>query len=149
MYNFPREYHAAMAKLAKAEKRHRDALDALDAALAEKRAHDVPGLRKAAAATEAEIKIALEAATLAHRTYWRSRRIELEPRLREAGALMHRYDRLARVEGIRLTSPALARIQAFYADAGPQPDIVDDDAVPIDPPDSELLGNYMGSWRHG
>lgn len=148
MYNFPRQYHEAVSKLAKCEKRYREALDALDMALAEKRAHDVPGLRKAAAATEAEIKSALEAATLAHRAYWRSRRIELEPQLREAGVLMHRYDRIARAEGLRTVNPALSHVQAFFADAGPQPDIVDDAAVPIEPPDCELLGDSMGAWRY-
>jgi len=145
--NFPRSYHAAMAALAKLEKRHEKSLDELHAALTEGRRNEVPGLRKAAARTEHELREALEAATLAHCAYWRSRRLELEPQLRQAGVLMHRYDRIARAEGIRTTHPALSHVQAFFADAGPQPDIIDDEAVPIEPPDCELLGDTMGAWR--
>lgn len=143
-----RNYHAAMSVLTRAEQRYQEALDALNAALAERRAHDVPGLRLAVGRAEHDVKLALEAATIAHRGYWHARRVELEPMLREAGVLMHRYDRIARAEGPRTVHPALSQIRAFYADAGPQPDIVDDAGVPIEPPDSELLGDAMGAWRY-
>jgi len=142
-------YHAAMGAFEKSEKRYQAALDALDAAISERRATDVPSLRKAVGRAELELKTALVAASAAHVAYWRGRRLELEPQLRQAGALMHRYDRLARAEGIRSVNPALAHIQSFFADAGPQPDIIDNDAVPIEPPDSELLGDSMGAWRWG
>ncbi len=149
MFNFGRTYHAAMRELAKLESRYRKSLEALDQALTEGRRNDVPGLRKAVGSVEREVRMALQAATIAHRDYWHSRRLELEPQLRQAGVLMHRYDRIARAEGIHTVHPALSGIQDFFADAGVQPDIIDDeDAVPIESPDCELLGDHMGAWRY-
>lgn len=141
-----REFHTAMRALAKAEHAHEAALDKLQAALDERRAHDVPKLRHAARDSEAALADALKAADDLHRNYWRARREQMLVELPALLAWKRRMNRVMCAEGVLTHDPAGALI-ASTPDEGPAPDVVDDEhAVGLDAPYSELLRDLRGCW---
>ncbi len=140
-----KQYHAHAARLDKAEAAFRQAVEALQLALEQRRAADVPGLRKKAAAAEGELRLALAAAHASWASYWHHRAEVMVPELQHAAAVIRRHDAIRHVVGSTVVGPALAIIQSQSAST--PPDLIDDDAVPTDAPDSDALENFKGCWR--
>lgn len=145
--SFADRYHGSIKKLAPAEKKHRAALDALDAALQAHQAAKVPGLRRAAGESEQQLADALEAATLAHRQYWQSRRDALLPEIESFAEVAHRFNRLSVLCGDHSAGPAMIRLQNAMIPGAGQIDLETGDGVPAEPPDSELLEDFRCCWK--
>lgn len=140
-------YHKGIKKLAPAETKHRAALDALHEALQAHQAAKVPGLRRAAAESERELEEVLEAATLAHRQYWQNRRDALLPEIDNFARLAHQFNFLSVLCGDRSTNPTLLRLQNALIPGAGEINLETGDGVPSEPPDSELLEDYVGAWK--
>lgn len=143
-------YHAAVAKLQKAEVEYSKALEELTAALDQRRAHDVPGLRRRAKTAEDELRTALESCTGHWRSYWLNRRAEVEPQLKEMATTLRRYDAFCKVlGGLQPARPASLFIDNAYTESKPleKDALLDDAGVPADAPDSELLTELSGAWK--
>lgn len=145
--SFADRYHGSIKKLAPAEKKHRAALDALDAALQAHQAAKVPGLRRAAGESEQQLADTLEAAALAHRQYWQSRRDALLPDIERFARLAHEFNRLAVLCGDRSANPVVQQLQAAMIPGAGEIDVETGDGVPPEPPDCELLEDYRGAWK--
>lgn len=139
-------YHSGIEKLSRAEAAYRHALEALQTALDQRRANDVPGLRKKAATAELELRAALTAASIAWGDYWRQRRAEIEPSLHEAARHIRQYNALCRVTRDGGTTPGQTFIQNLLIESVPV-DLLDDSGVPAESPDSAVLEDYKGDWR--
>lgn len=137
-------YHKEIKRLAAAESSHRDNLDALDQALTERQANKVPKLRKAAMESEGALQAALQAATIAHRQYWQHRREQMIPELERIAAILRRFDLVSKAAGDASIHPARTVLESCPV-AGVE--IITDDGVPADSPDSAVLEDYLGSWR--
>ncbi len=137
-------YHKEIKRLAAAENVHRSNLDALDQALTERQAGKVPKLRKAAMESEGTLQAALQAAASAHRQYWQHRREQMIPELERVAAILRRFDLIARAAGDASIHPARTVLECCPV---ANMEIVTDDGVPTDGPDSAVLEDYLGSWR--
>lgn len=139
-------YLAGIAKLEKAERQYQQALDNLQAGIDQRRASDVPGLRRKASEAEQAVVDALQAAGAGWFEHWRSRAAALEPQLREAAMVMHRYNAICKVIGMGGAVPAQSFIQTALI-SPPPVDLLDDSGVPTEAPDSALLEDFKGAWR--
>ena len=140
-----KQYHAHAARLNTVEAAFRQAVEALQSALEQRRAADVPGLRKKAAAAEGELRQALAAAHASWAGYWHHRAEIMAPELHHAATVIRRHDAIRSVVGNTVVSPAMAIIQSQPAST--PPDLIDADAVPTDAPDSDALEDFKGCWR--
>lgn len=137
-------YYEALDGIESAELSYRAALDELEAAQLERAASKVAVCRVEAEKCEGSLKSALQNATRLHREYWRGRLESMVPEVRAAADVFGRYNSIARAAGILANNPAgvfCVDVAACRFDA----EILQD--VPIEGPDSELLGDAMGAWR--
>lgn len=139
-------YQAGIAKLEKVERHYQQALDNLQSGIDQRRASDVPALRRKAAEAEQAVIDALQVASTGWFEHWRSRAVAIEPKLREAAITMHRYNAICKVIGMGGAVPAQSFVQAALI-SPPPVDLLDDSGVPTEAPDSALLEDFKGAWR--
>ena len=138
------DYHAALGALESAELSYRGTLGELALARSEHAGSKVTACRLDAERRETALKNALQLATRLHREYWQGRLQEMLPDVRAAAEVFGRYNRIASATGILGHNPAAV----FCVDVAAcrfDDEIIQD--VPIEGPDSELLGEAMGIWR--
>ena len=147
------KYHQAIKCLNKAEASHRTNLDHLQQAREARNAAMITPLRRDAEKTERGLDDALRAAHAAFRAYWASRRDALEPEMEKIASVLAEYDALARLAGDMSQRPAMQRLYTL-ALAGynaqtllDQGALFEQDGVPADEPDSELLEDMRGCWK--
>lgn len=145
-------YEAAATALTKAEAAHRANLDDLYAAREARAATRLTPTRARCAKSERELQDALHAAHEAHRAYWTERRDALRDELDRASLAIAEYDALALLAGDRAPHPALRYLQdrALRGHTGPNlldQDVLANDGVPQESPDSALLEDELGAWR--
>ena len=143
-------YHSAVSKLKNTEGKLEAALDAYFAAKTERRANDVPGLRRKAKEAEESFDSALSVANEAWRSYWLGRRAEIEPQLKNAVRTMREYDAYSVVLAGNAAGccPAKSFLENFYIETPipPADSLLDDSGVPVESPDSDLT-ELRGEWR--
>lgn len=145
-------YEAAAQALTKAEAAHRANLDDLYAAREARAATRLTPTRARCAKSERELQDALHAAHEAHRAYWTERRDALRDDLDRASLAIAEYDALALLAGDRAPHPAQRYLQdrALRGHTGPNlldQDVLANDGVPQEAPDSALLEDELGAWR--
>lgn len=137
-------YHKEIKRLAVAENTHRSNLDALDQALTERQANKVPKLRKVAMESEGVLQAALQAAWTAHRQYWQHRREQMIPEVEKIASILRCFDLVSKAAGAASIHPARTFLESCPVESV---EIITDDGVPTDSPDSAVLEDYLGSWR--
>lgn len=137
-------YHKEIKRLAAAENIHRGNLDALDKALTERQANQVPKLRKAAMESEGALQAALQAAHSAHRQYWQHRREQMIQELERIAPILRRFDLTSKAAGDASIYPSRTVLESWPLASV---EIITDDGVPADSPDSAVLEDYLGYWR--
>lgn len=144
-----KRYHEAVRKMQKAEEKYSAALDELSKAKAERRANDVPGLRRKASEAEDELKAVLESANRIWGSYWHERRSEFAEQLKAVGPAIKHYDAISHVLGEFVASPSFTFLQARNVEKPMirKESLLDDSGVPVESPDSEVLESRMGVWR--
>jgi hypothetical protein len=137
-------YHKKIKLLAGAENAHRSNLDALDKALAERQANQVPRLRKAAMETESALQAILQAASSAHRQYWQHRREQMIQEVEHIASILRRFDLISKAAGDASIHPARTVLESCSVVCA---EIINEDGVPTEGPDSAILEDYLGSWK--
>lgn len=140
-----KKYHESVKTLALAEKRHSENVDLLHQAAAAKKATEVYRLRSIVRDSEAVLIEKLNAACLAHTLYWRSRLEVLRADALRAVFILRTYDTVARLTGDPVGEPHKTLMLEVKAVSPDQ--VVNDDGVSHEGPDSEMLNDYMGNWR--
>lgn len=142
--NIASAYHKEIKRLATAETVHRSNLDALDKALAERQANQVPKLRKAAMGSESALQAVLQAASSAHRQYWQRRREQMIQEIEQTASVLRRFDLISKAAGDASIHPARTVLESCLVVSA---EIINEDGVPTEGPDSALLEDYSGSWK--
>lgn len=138
-------YRKAIAALELAEKRHSENIDLLDQAATAKKAAEVFRLRPSVRDSESALGEKLDSACAAHSAYWRARLEVLQADAVRAAFILRTYDAVARLAGHPMGEAHKSILLGVAAIAPDQ--VVNDDAIPHEQPDSQLLEDYRGNWR--
>ena len=137
-------YMRSLSEIERSEIAYRAALSSLSDAREAKAAAMITPMRLHAEMREGVLKSALEKATRLHRQYWQGRLESMVPEVQAAAEVLGRYNRAAYAAGVPGHNPS----DVFCIDIASKrfdEQIVRE--VPIDGPDSSLLGDAMGAWR--
>ncbi len=140
-----RAYRKAIEALQAAERTHSQNIDDLDAALTAKNAKGVYRLREIVRKSETALIEALDTACGAHGAYWRERLETLRPVAIKSAVVLRAYDAIARCVGNAQPEPH--RVVMLDVALVKPDELINDDAVPTEQPDSAVLDDLIGCWR--